>query len=288
MMKRKALGRGLSALIPDADSTGGGRKGDFFLVNIQEIQPNRFQPRRDFDDAKIVELAASIKEKGIIQPLIVRELTDGYELIAGERRLRAAIRAGLNAVPVIIKDVSDAESLEIALIENIQREDLNPIEEAMAYQRLISEFEITQEEMARKVGKDRSTVTNSLRLLSLPDSVKEDLAKGILSPGHARALLSLADDRLILTVREKIISKALSVRDTESFVKKIKEKKEHPDLRGKQGVPEINIHVMELEDDLRRAMGTKVKILPSGTGGKIEITYFSHDDLDRIIEKICS
>ena len=287
-MKRKALGRGLSALIPDADSTGGGRKGDFFLVNIQEIQPNRFQPRRDFDDAKIVELTASIKEKGIIQPLIVRELTDGYELIAGERRLRAAIRAGLNAVPVIIKDVSDAESLEIALIENIQREDLNPIEEAMAYQRLISEFEITQEEMARKVGKDRSTVTNSLRLLSLPDSVKEDLAKGILSPGHARALLSLADDRLILTVREKIISKALSVRDTESFVKKIKEKKEHPDLRGKQGVPEINIHVMELEDDLRRAMGTKVKILPSGTGGKIEITYFSHDDLDRIIEKICS
>lgn len=283
MAKRKALGKGLSALIPDAEpQKGGGRRG-FFTVNIDEITPLRYQPRKDFDDEKITELSASIKQKGIIQPLIVRESEDGYELIAGERRLRAAIKAGLMQVPVVIKDVSDSEALQIALIENIQREDLNPIEEAMVYQRLINEFELTQDEMAQKVGKDRTTVTNSLRLLALPDPVKEDLTRDIITTGHARALLSLPDERSILKARDKVIARGMSVRETEALTKRTKED-ERKGGKDKGTDP----YLLDLEDELTRAIGTKVKISVRGKVGKIEIEYYSQEELERIAEIIRS
>jgi len=283
MAKRKALGKGLSALIPDAEPQKEGGRKDFFTLDVEEITPLRYQPRRDFDAEKIAELSASIKEKGIIQPLIVRESEDGYELIAGERRLRAAIKAGLKQVPVVIKDVSDSEALQIALIENIQREDLNPIEEAMVYQRLINEFELTQDEMAQKVGKDRTTVTNSLRLLTLPEPVKEDLVRGLITTGHARALLSLPDSKSIIKARDIIIAKGMSVRETEALAKRTKE-----DERKVEKDKVADPYLLDLEDELTRAIGTKVKISVRGKGGKIEIEYYSQEELERIAEIIRS
>jgi len=278
MAKRKALGKGLSALIPDAAAEPSGEKGSLFAVDISDISPNRYQPRHDFDDAGLEELARSISEKGVIQPLIVRETDDGYELIAGERRLRASMLAGLSEVPVVIKDVSDAESLEIALIENIQREDLNPIEESEAYQRLIDEFSITQEEMAKRVGKDRTTITNSLRLLSLPDPIKEHLATGDLTTGHARALLSLGNQSQILATAKRIINQNLSVRATEALVKRLKEGAPAPEK------PIRDVYYDDLEESLTRSLGTKVRLTPRGEGGKIEIEYYSPDELDRLLE----
>ena len=279
MAKRKALGKGLSALIPDAAVTADGGGGDLISINIDEISPNRFQPRKDFDDAKIGELAASIREKGIIQPLVVRETDEGYELIAGERRLRAAKIAGLSSVPAVIWGVPDAEALELALIENIQRENLNPIEEAYAYHRLIEEFALTQEQMAQKVGRDRSTITNSLRLLSLPRVVRSDLAEGALTPGHGRALLSLADERTILIARDKFVAKGMSVREAEAFVKRIREgQKEQKDK------PEIDTAILDIEEELTRALGTRVRIVSKGVGGSIVIEYYSLLELDRIAD----
>jgi len=279
MSKRKVLGKGLSALIPDAAVTSEGGGGNLITITVDEISPNRFQPRRDFDDGKIEELASSIREKGIIQPLIVRETDEGYELIAGERRLRAAKLAGLSSVPAVIRDVADAEALELALIENIQRENLNPIEEAQAYQRLIEEFALTQEEMAQKVGRDRTTITNSLRLLALPEIVRSDLATGTLSSGHGRALLALADERQILIAREKFIAKGMSVREAEAFVKRIKEG-EGPE---KEKV-RIDPAILDIEEDLTRTLGTKVRIVPKGAGGSIVIEYYSEQELDRLAE----
>ncbi|MBN1573541.1 MAG: ParB/RepB/Spo0J family partition protein [Deltaproteobacteria bacterium] len=286
MAKRKALGKGLSALIPDAapveefieKGVGKVTHGDLFTVKVGDIIPNRYQPRKDFDDEKIEELAASVEENGIIQPLIVRSSEDGYELIAGERRLRAAKRAGLERVPVVIKDVSDSEILQLALIENIQREDLNPIEEANAYLRLIEEFDITQENLAGRVGKDRSTIANTLRLLSLPDVVKEDVARGVLSSGHARALLSLNDERSILKARERVTSKGMSVRETESLVKRMKEGEPEKLAR------EVDHLLLDIEDELTRTLGTRVKIVSRGAGGKIEIEYYSDQELERLTD----
>jgi ParB family chromosome partitioning protein len=279
MSKRKVLGKGLSALIPDAAVTTEGGTGNLVNITIDEISPNRFQPRRDFNDGKIEELASSIREKGIIQPLIVRETDEGYELIAGERRLRAAKLAGLSSVPAVIRDVADAEALELALIENIQRENLNPIEEAQAYQRLIEEFSLTQEEMAQKVGRDRTTITNSLRLLALPQIVRRDLAAGVLTPGHGRALLALADERQILIAREKFIAKGMSVRESEAFVKRIKE----GEGAGKEKL-QIDPAILDIEEDLTRTLGTKVRIAPKGAGGTIMIEYYSEQELDRLAE----
>jgi len=278
MAKRKALGKGLSALIPDAAVEPSEERGSLFAVDIADISPNRYQPRRDFDSAGLEDLARSIAEKGVIQPLIVREIDDGYELIAGERRLRASTLAGLTEVPVVIKDVSDAESLEIALIENIQREDLNPIEESEAYQRLIDEFDITQEEMAKRVGKDRTTITNSLRLLSLPDTIKEYLASGELTTGHARALLSLGNQTQMLAMAKRIFSQSLSVRATEALVKRLKEGTPAPEK------PPRDAFYDDLEESLTRSLGTKVRLTPRGEGGKIEIEYYSPDELDRLLE----
>jgi len=288
MAKRKALGKGLSALIPDAapledpfDKGMGKFTGaDLFTIDVENIVSNRYQPRKHFDDEKLNELATSIKENGVIQPLIVRNTDNGYELIAGERRLRAAIKAGLESVPVVIKDVSDSETLQLALIENIQREDLNPIEEANSYLRLIEEFKITQENLSEQVGKDRSTIANMLRLLSLPEQVKQDVAIGVISPGHARALLSLGNKSAILKARQKITSKAMSVRETEALVKRMKgdgievEKKE----------TKTDHLLLDLGDELTRTLSTKVKIISRGDGGKIEIEYYSNQELERLLE----
>jgi ParB family transcriptional regulator, chromosome partitioning protein len=279
MSKRKVLGKGLSALIPDAAVTASGGGGNLVSITVDEISPNRFQPRREFDDVKIEELAASIREKGIIQPLIVRETDEGYELIAGERRLRAAKLAGLASVPAVIRDVSDGEALELALIENIQRENLNPIEEAQAYQRLIEEFSLTQEEMGQKVGRDRTTITNSLRLLTLPQVVRNDLAAGNLSSGHGRALLALGDERQILIARERFIAKGMSVREAEAYVKRIKEGE-----GAQKEKPEIDPAIYDIEEDLTRTLGTKVRIVPKGAGGSIVIEYYSEQELDRLAE----
>lgn len=289
MAKRKALGKGLSALIPDAapaedlveKGMGKVAAGELFTVKVDDIIPNRYQPRKDFDDEKIHELTASIGEKGILQPLIVRSSNDGYELIAGERRLRAAKNAGLERVPVVIKDVSDSEILQLALIENVQREDLNPIEEANAYLRLIEEFEITQENLAGLVGKDRSTIANTLRLLSLPREVRDDVAGGVLSSGHARALLSLGDERSILKAREIITSKGMSVRETEALVKRMK-------MEGSEGgkgeEKKVDPLLLDLGDELTRTLSTRVKIVSRGESGKIEIEYYSAQELERLTD----
>nr|WP_275950992.1 ParB/RepB/Spo0J family partition protein [Desulfuromonas sp. AOP6] len=257
----------------------GGRK--YFLCPIEELKPHGKQPRKTFNDEKMAELVASIREKGVIQPLVVRQVEDFYQIIAGERRWRAAQKAGLREVPVVIQDVSEDWALEVALIENIQREDLNPIEEAEAYRNLMDGFDLSQEDVARRVGKDRSTVANSLRLLRLPDLVRDDVLSSRLSMGHARSLLSLDSDEDVVEARNQVLEKKLSVRETEALVKKIKsfgvvakEKKKQVE----------NPELVHLAGELKRALGTQVKIAAKGKGGKIEITYFSPQELERLME----
>ncbi|OEU76124.1 MAG: chromosome partitioning protein ParB, partial [Desulfuromonadales bacterium C00003107] len=268
----------IGALLTSA-SDDGGRK--YFLCPIEELRPHAQQPRKHFDDAKMVELVASVREKGIIQPLVVRRLEDHYQIIAGERRWRAAQKASLHEVPVVIQDVSEEMAYEMAIIENIQREDLNPIEEAEAYRQLIHRFELTQEEAAKRVGKDRSSVANAMRLLRLPDIVKSDVVTGALSMGHARALLSLEEDQDILEAREQLLHKKLSVRETESLVRKIKNFALQPKKPGK---PQLDPQLQYLAEELQRSLGTQVSIHSKKKGGKIEISYFSTEDLDRLLE----
>jgi ParB family chromosome partitioning protein len=280
------LGRGLRSLLPDTlDLDEGNLSGTdtaYFLCDIEKIIPNPYQPRKEMDSAGLNELAASIKEKGILQPLLINQSkNDAYELIAGERRLRAASLAGLNKVPVIIRKASEEERLELALIENIQRQDLNPMEESLAYDRLAKEFSLTQEEIAQKVGKERSTVANMLRLLNLPEYAKEDLQSGKISMGHARVLLSLSDSEMIQTVRNRIISHGLSVRQAEKLAKEIKgikrpQKKQSP----KNAIPES--YCATLANDVTRHLGSKSKITQNGNRGKLEIEYYSLEDLERI------
>ncbi len=274
MLKKTGLGKGMAALLPIADE----ETKRYFSCPIEEIKPNGHQPRKTFKPEKLEELAASIREKGIIQPLVVRKTDSHYELIAGERRWRAAQRAGLREVPVVIQDVSDAIAVEMALIENIQREDLNAIEEAEAYHALMEKFNLSQEEMAKRVGKDRSTVANSLRLLKLPEALKHDIVGERLSMGHARALLALDSHDLMGKAREDILKGHLSVRATESLVKKIKSGKPH------QAKKTIEPHMADLEEKLKRHFMTKVAIRLNGKGGKVEICFNNHDDLARIIE----
>lgn len=278
MIKRPALGKGIGALLNSA-SQEGGRK--YFLCPIEELRPHAEQPRKAFDDAKLAELAASIREKGIIQPLVVRRQEDHYQIIAGERRWRAAQRAGLHEVPVVIEDVSEDWAFELALIENIQREDLNPIEEAEAYRRLMQGFDLTQEEVAKRVGKERSTVANALRLLRLPAKVLDDVMAGRLSMGHARSLLSLENEEDLLEARDQVVQKRLSVRDTEALVKKIKSFGSAPRRSAR---PESSPELLHLAGELKRALGTQIRIVPQGKGGKIEISYYSPEDLDRLLE----
>jgi ParB family chromosome partitioning protein len=284
-MSRQALGKGLEALIPMEGNLDEIPAGNFLRqeLPIDVIVPNTLQPRREFQPQELEELAASIREKGVIQPIIVRPRPDGtYELVAGERRLRASKLAGLGQIPAIIREVNDGDSLEMALIENIQRADLNPVEEAHAYQQLMLQFQLTQEEMAVKVGKDRSSVANTLRLLKLPLAVLDMVGDGRLSEGHARALMTLEDETALQTLAEKVIRENLSVRETERLAQGNKPAKPTKS-RGSKG--EIkDPHARHLEEELRRKLGTHVKVSPRNSQkGKIEIEYYSLEDLDRIV-----
>jgi len=281
--KRPALGKGIGALLSSAAQEGGKK---YFQCPIEELKPHSQQPRKTFDDKKMAELVSSVKEKGIIQPLVVRQQTDHYQIIAGERRWRAAQKAGLDRVPVVIQDVTEDWALEMALIENIQREDLNPLEEASAYRYLMDNFDLVQEEVAKRVGKERSTVANSLRLLRLPETIKELLRASKISMGHARALLSLENDEDIIEAANQVIHKKLSVRDTEKLVKKIKNFSETqtPKKEIKPAEPDPNI--LALENNLQQHFSTQVRLAKKGKGGKIEINFYDDSELERILEMI--
>lgn len=278
-MRRKALGKGLEALIPElkADTI---KEERLINIPVSMIKPNRYQPRKRLDKAKLKGLADSIKEKGIIQPIIVKRGEDGYELIAGERRWRALQMLGIEKAPALIKEISNSEILELALIENIQREELNPIEEALAYDELIKGFGMTQEELSRRVGKDRSSITNYIRLLKLPETIKEDIENNRLSMGHARTLLGLKSAREQKAVRDVVVKKALSVRETENLVRKAQQ-----GLRLKKKAKK-DIFLLSIEEELKRRLNTKVNISQSKKGGKIEIYYYSEEELQRLLEEI--
>jgi ParB family chromosome partitioning protein len=278
-LKRPALGRGLGALIPGGSPSE--RKGVMNL-GIEEIRPNKAQPRRHFDDAHIEELADSIRSKGVLLPLIVRRSSDGYVLVAGERRWRAAQKAGLRELPVMVREVTEKEAFEIALIENIQREDLNPVEEAEAYKRLIEEHGLTQEELAARVGKDRSTVANALRLLRLPDGIKQAIVAGQLSMGHARALLAIADEGDLRKAAARVIAENLSVRAAEALVQRLKSKRLPKQKRDGHGGSQVR-HLVE---KLQRKLGAKVELKDKGGSGTLEIRYGSLQELDRVLAAI--
>lgn len=275
-MQRKALGKGLKALIPFVEE----KREGILEIPVEEVKPNRYQPRKMFTDARLDELVSSIKEKGIIQPIIVQKTDSGYELIAGERRWRAAQKAGMEKIPVIVKEVTGEGSLELALIENIQRENLNPMEEARAYQRLADEFHLIQEEIAKKVGKDRSSVANYLRLLKLPQEIQDSIANEELTMGHARALLSLDSAKEQIFLKERIIKRNMSVREIESFITRGK--------RVKKELPKKTVDIFKnrMEEELQRFLGTKVNIIKGRKRGKIEIIFYSDEDFERIIELI--
>lgn len=279
MSSKKRLGRGLEALITIEDE----KEDGIMDVRINDIEPNKDQPRKDFDEGKLDELAESIKRHGIVQPIVVRKENDIYRIIAGERRWRAAKHAGLKNVPVIIKDLDDREIIEVALIENLQREDLNPIEEAEAYERLIKEFKLKQEEISEIVGKSRPAVANSLRLLGLNKEVREKLITGEITSGHGRALLMLEDSELQISTMNEIIENKYTVRETEKLIKKLNERKlSEKEREKKEKDPEIK----NLEEVLQSILGTKVRLNHSKNNGKIIIEYYSKEELERIIEKM--
>ncbi len=279
-MHRKALGRGLEALIPPAAGTGlsdGGPAGSRQLP-VAEVGPNPFQPRSRFDDAALRELAASIKASGVLQPVLVRRQADGYQLVAGERRLRAAQLAGLQWIPAIVRDVDDRELMELALIENVQREDLNPIDEAKAYKALVSAVGLTHDELSERVGKQRSSITNALRLLGLPPEVQDMVSRGTLSAGHARALLGLEAAGDQLAAARYVQSKGFSVRRTEAFVaRKLRRQHSRPRARRTGGLG-------EWETKLQQHFATRVTICPGRKGGKVEFEYYGEPDLERLLE----
>ena len=285
MAKSRGLGKGLKALIPDESfmsidnsDTENAEKLVFFL-QINKIRPNADQPRKKFNREKLEELAASIKEHGILQPLVVRPENNGYTIIAGERRWRAATMAGLKEVPVIVKDLPAKNVMELALIENVQREDLNAIEEAEAYGALMEHFNLTQGEIGIRIGKSRAAITNTMRLLNLPDKVRQEVLDDNISSGHARALLSLEDQRQMEALCEEIIDKKLSVRETE---KKVKLLKNPP--KEEKAKPEKNPYITAVEDGLKQKFATKVKISGKKDKGKIELEYYSTEDLNRILD----
>ena len=283
-MQKKGLGRGLGALIPSAESKAESRPEPTTLeVAVDRITPSPFQPRRTFDEAKLEELAGSIRNQGIIQPLVVRRKDDGYELIAGERRWRAAMKAGLSRVPVVIREASDHEALQLALVENLQREDLNPIEEASGYHRLQEEFHWSQEEMADRVGKSRPAIANSLRLLSLPAEVQQEVVAGNLPAGQARALLGLHTEPLIISASREVIAKGLSTRETEKMVRNLLVGRKR-----RRAAPLLDADLKSLVENLQRALGTRVRLIPKPrtNKGRIEIEYYTLPDLERIIQSI--
>ncbi len=281
MNKRTALGKGLGALIPEIEPSD---SRTLLYCGIEEIFPNPAQPRRHFDEAKLQELAASIKEKGVLEPLLVRKSGLGYELIVGERRWRAAQKAGLKEVPVLVKEAEPGEAYEISLIENIQRENLNPIEEAEAFRRLIEEFSISQSDMATRLGKDRTTIANALRLLKLPPEIRTHLLENRITPGHARAILSLESVENQKQLANLIIEGELSVRQAEKLAKGLSAKLSK--IRFPERTRDLQHQLNSLQDNLRRYLGTKVLIRQRGKKGKIQIEYYSTEELDRIVETI--
>ena len=279
--KRPALGRGLSALIPDTPAPAPQAPAPERALEVDSdlLRPNKFQPRTQMDDERIEDLARSIRSNGIIQPIVVRNVEGGYEIVAGERRWRASQRAGLLKVPVVVRDIPEERLLAAALIENIQREDLNPIEEATAYRRLADEFHLTQDQIADAVGKDRSSIANYVRLLKLPQDVREHVASGALSMGHARAILGLSDEASQLRVARDVIARALSVRETEALVKKAG----HPVEKTERTK---DVHTRAAEERLRFALGTRVRIERRGKAGRIEIDFTNEDELQRLFEHL--
>lgn len=297
-IKKKGLGKGLDSLIPDNKSMksvtsektveskeDAAAKSSVQVMKINEVEPNRDQPRKNFDEDALLELSDSIKQFGVLQPLLVRKRKDYYEIIAGERRWRAAKLAGVKEVPVIEKEYTDQEILEIGLIENIQRENLNPIEEAIAYKRLLEEFNLKQDEVAERVSKSRTAVTNSMRLLKLSDKVQQMIIDDMISTGHARALLAIDDPELQYTLANKIFDEKLSVRETEKLVKEIKNPK-----KPKEKKPVANSFIyQDLEEKMKSVFGTKVSIASKGKGkGKIEIEYYSDDELEHLFDMMMS
>lgn len=293
---KKGLGKGLDSLIPTIDaeelSIKPAKKNNniekidgVFTVKINSVEPNRNQPRKTFNEDALTELSESIKQYGIIQPIVVQKKNDYYEIIAGERRWRAAKQAGLKEVPVIIKDYSDQETVEIALIENIQREELNPIEEALAYKRLLTEYNLKQDQVAERVSKSRTAVTNSMRLLKLTDEVQQMVIEDLISSGHARALLPIEDNELQIQLATRIMDEKLSVRETEKLVKSILNKK--PEKK-KEKVENAFVYE-EIENKIKEIVGTKVKVNHKPNGkGKIEIEYYSDKELERLLDLFMS
>lgn len=293
-VKKKGLGKGLDSLIPDNKSIKSIQpakvstskkdekaKDGVLMMKTNEVEPNREQPRKNFDEDALLELADSIKQFGVLQPLLVRKRKDYYEIIAGERRWRAAKMAGVKEVPVIIKEYTDQEILEIGLIENIQRENLNPIEEAIAYKRLLEEFNLKQDEVAERVSKSRTAVTNSMRLLKLNDKVQQMIIDDMISTGHARALLAIDDPELQYTLANRIFDEKLSVREIEKLVKEIK----NPKKQKEKKKPENEFIYRDLEEKMKDVFGTKVSIASKGKGkGKIEIEYYSDDELEHLFD----
>ena len=289
-MKRKALGKGLSSLIPSSIAksqvqpvTSFPSRSAELRIEVSKIRPNPRQPRRSFDDAGLDELASSLKAQGLLQPVVVRPLSEGqYELIAGERRWRAAQRAGIHQIPAVVRDVPDEKLLELALIENLQREELNAIEEAEAYRILVDDLELTHNEIAQRVGKQRTTVANALRLLNLPETVKDMVRGRLISMGHARALLALEDAKAIESLARRVVAEGLSVREVESQAKRSAGVKPRP---GRPSKP-IDPNVAAAEATLQRVLGTKVRIAGNGTVGRLEVHYHSAEELDRVYRLI--
>lgn len=276
-MIKRGLGKGLEALIPKAEHK---EKGFVIEMDIESLTPNLFQPRKNFDKEKMEELKGSIKKHGIIQPIVVRKMANGYEIVAGERRLKAAKEIGLKKIPAIIKSINNEKSLEIALVENIQREDLNPVEQANAFKRLTDEFNLTQQELAEVTGKSRALVTNTIRLLKLNPEIQKNISEGKISFGHAKLLLSIEDEEVQRAVCDRIMANDLSVRDTERLIKNIGKVQKR-----KFEVKNITIERFpEVEGKLRDILGTKISILYDGKKGKIDIEFYSKEDLRRIID----
>jgi len=286
-VNRKALGKGINALIPNFETEVPASTPTSGMVEllIDEISPGDTQPRKDFNDEKLKELEDSIRENGVIQPIVVQKQGEGYEIICGERRWRASRKAGLKKIPAVIREVSNTQSLKMALIENIHRQDLNPIEEAQAYKRLSHEFGLTQEVIAKQVGKNRATVANYLRLLKLSKAFQDDLITGQLTMGHARAMLSLETEAEMEEARREVLKKNMNVRQIESY---IQAKKSTAGEKPKAKVDRKDIFIKDLEKQFERHLGTKVEITPGKKGGKLVVLYYSIDDLNRIHDMIVS
>ncbi len=276
MVNKRGLGKGLGALIPENDEKV---QNSIIEIKITDVEPNDKQPRKAFNDEALADLSESIKEHGVVQPIIVRKVGNTYQIIAGERRWRASRLAGKKMIPAIVKECSNLEVMELALIENLQREDLNSIEEALAYKSLIEEYNMTQEEISKKIGKSRPSIANSLRLLQLPDDIKEMIASGKITQGHARALLAIDGEKKQLEVANKIVDQQLNVRQIEKMAKETKHKDKKEPL-----MDEYKIEIKQIEEKLKTALGTKVILHHKNNRGKIEIEYYSNEELDRILE----